>query len=61
MILIVRLGTEVLAIYTVFHGEKLSLVSGELPTGTIISLQSYVLGSPFCKIVCKVVEKKRQG
>jgi len=47
---------EVLAIYTVFHGEKLSLVSGELPTGTIISLQSYVLDSPFLKIVCKVVE-----
>jgi len=55
------LGTEVLAIYTVFGHLKLSLSSGELPTGTIISLQSYVLDSPFLKIVCKVVEKKRQG
>jgi hypothetical protein len=29
---------EVLAIYTVFRHEKLSLNSGELPTGEIISL-----------------------
>jgi hypothetical protein len=47
---------EVNAIYTVFGHLKLSLSSGELPTGTIISLQSYVLDSPFLKIVCKVVE-----
>jgi hypothetical protein len=33
---------EVLAIYTVFRHKKLSLNSGELPTGEIISLQSYV-------------------
>jgi len=56
MMFVSHLGREVLAIYTVFGHLKLSLSSGELPTGTIISLQSYVLDSPFLKIVCKVVE-----
>jgi len=37
---------------------KLSFNSGELPTGTIISLLSYVLSIPFLKIVCKVVQKR---
>jgi hypothetical protein len=39
---VINLGGKVLAIYTVFRHKKLSFDSGELPTGEIISLQSYV-------------------
>jgi hypothetical protein len=39
---VISLGGEELAIYTVFRHKKLSFDSGELPTGEIISLQSYV-------------------
>jgi hypothetical protein len=35
---VISLGRKVLAIYTVFRHEKLSLNSGELPTSEIISL-----------------------
>jgi len=39
---VIHLGDKVDAIYTVFRHKKLSFDSGELPTGEIISLQSYV-------------------